>query len=99
MGAVQASLDYVNLMTYDFRGAWSAEAGHHSNLFVNPADPAARSADGAVRAFLAAGVPASKLVLGVPFYGRAWAEVDPAGEGLYQPGRPPVERIDTKYGS
>jgi chitinase len=99
MDAVQASLDYVNLMTYDFRGAWSREAGHHSNLYVNPADPAGRSADGAVRAFLAAGVPASKLVLGVPFYGRAWEEVEPAGDGLYQPGRPPRERMETKYGS
>jgi chitinase len=100
MDAVQASVDYVNLMTYDFRGAdWSPLAGHHSNLFANPADPEPRSADGAVRAFLAAGVPAGKLVLGVPFYGRAWGEVEPAGDGLYQPGRPPRERIETSYGS
>ena len=99
MDAVHASLDYVNLMTYDFRGAWSAEAGHHSNLFVNPADPAPRSADRAVRAFVAAGVPAGKLVLGVPFYGRAWADVEPVSEGLYQPGRAPAERMETRYGN
>jgi chitinase len=99
MGAVQPFLDYVNLMTYDFRGAWSAEAGHHSNLYVNPADPAQRSADRAVRAFLDAGVPAGKLVLGVPFYGQAWAEVNPAGDGLYQPGLAPHKGMETKYGS
>jgi GH18 family chitinase len=100
MDAVQAYVDYVNLMTYDFRGAeWSPEAGHHSNLYAHPADARQRSADRAVREFLAAGVPARKLVLGVPFYGRAWGDVDPAGEGLYQPGKPPAERMETRYGS
>ena len=43
-------------------------------------------------------MPVGKLVLGVPFYGRAWAEVQPLGHGLYQPGRKPVERIETSYG-
>ena len=44
-------------------------------------------------------MPAAKLVLGVPFYGHAWAEVEAAGGGLYQPGTRPEERIDTHYGS
>jgi chitinase len=46
---------------------------------------------------VAAGVPRAKLVLGVPFYGRAWGDV--AGDGLYQPGGPVKEKIDTRYGS
>jgi len=100
MDLVQASVDYVNLMTYDFREAeGDPVAGHHSNLYTNPADPNRMSADRAVREFLAAGVPAAKLVLGVPFYGHAWAEVQPAGEGLYQPGVRPRERVDTHYAS
>ena len=36
-------------------------------------------------AFLRAGVPAKKLVLGVPFYGRGWKGAKPANNGLYQP--------------
>jgi len=96
MAKVQASVDFINLMTYDFRVA-SVEkvAGHHANLFDQPLDDKQRSGDRSVRAFLAAGVPAAKLVLGVPFYGRGWTSVAAApatnGEpdtGLYQPGVP-----------
>lgn len=98
MEKVQASVDFVNLMTYDFREAGdSAEAGHHANLFPSPGDPQRLSADRSVREFLAAGVPAAKLVLGVPFYGRAWGDVNAQNSGLYQPGKATRERIDTHY--
>ena len=86
---VQATVDFVNLMTYDFREAeGDSISGHHANLFPNVLDPKQRSADRAVREFLAAGVPAAKLVLGVPFYGRAWGDVTAERNGLYQPGKP-----------
>ena len=99
MAKVQAVVDFVNLMTYDFRVAGPGEpAGHHANLYPSPADPRQHSADGAVRDFLAAGVPASKLVLGVPFYGRAWEGVS-SPEGLYREGRPPSQRIDSSHPS
>jgi chitinase len=100
MAKVQALVDYVNLMTYDFRVAeGEGEAGHHANLFPNPADPIAASADRYVREFLAAGVPPGKLVLGVPFYGRAWTVSSPEGRGLYQPAKPPAEKVETGYAS
>ncbi len=88
---VQASVDYVNLMTYDFRESGpDTLAGHHANLFPSPRDDRKQSVDRAVREFMAAGVPASKLVIGVPFYGRAWGAVKEDGHGLYQPGTQPV---------
>ena len=100
MERVAASVDFVNLMTYDFRIAGSDPlAGHHANLYRNPQDDG-NSADGAVRDFVAAGVPAHKLVLGVPFYGRAWGGVrgDVSVHGLYQPGGPLTgEPIETGY--
>ena len=42
----------------------------------------------AVRAYLAAGVPANKIVLGAAFFGRGWAGVKNANNGLYQPHAP-----------
>jgi chitinase len=100
MAKVQASVDFVNLMTYDFREAGDGSvAGHHANLFANPADPHQASADREVRGFLAAGVPPAKLVLGVPFYGRAWSVASADARGLYQPGMATSERIETGYAS
>jgi chitinase len=100
MAKVQASVDFVNLMTYDFRVAGAeGEAGHHANLYPNPIDPHQASADRGVHEFLAAGVPPGKLVLGVPFYGRAWSVSSSEGRGLYQPGKAPAERIETGYAS
>lgn len=86
LAATAASLDWINLMTYDFVNSMVPYTGHHSGLHDSASAPAdARSADKAVRQFLAAGVPASKLVLGAAFYGREFADVSPANDGLYQP--------------
>lgn len=100
MNQVAGSVDFVNLMTYDFRVAEGDRvAGHHANLYAHPADEKRNSADGAVSDFLAAGVPARKLVLGVPFYGRACGAVegDPKARGLYQAAGRPAEGIETSY--
>jgi len=98
MAKVQASVDFVNLMTYDFRVASVDRiTGHHANLYDTAADEKQRSADRTVREFLAAGVPAAKLVMGVPFYGRGWRDVHPAAEGLYQPGVA-VNGMNLSYG-
>jgi chitinase len=98
MEVVSGVVDFVNLMTYDFREAeGDPVAGHHANLYASPGDGKQRSADAAVREFLAASVPPRKLVLGVPFYGRAWGDVNPKDKGLYQPGRPLAVPIETGY--
>ncbi|WP_316838778.1 glycoside hydrolase family 18 protein [Pedobacter gandavensis] len=61
-------LDYVNLMTYDYYSG--KVAGHHTNLYASKLYTSANSADIAVKAYVAAGVPISKLVMGIAFYGR-----------------------------
>lgn len=46
--------------------------------------PFALTVDAAVQQYLQAGVPPAKLVLGVPFYGRALFQAGAAGQGLHQ---------------
>ncbi len=70
MDKVQQYLDYVNLMTYDFYSA--TIAGHHTNLYPSKTITAEHSADKTFKEFLAAGVPANKLVMGIAFYSRAF---------------------------
>lgn len=83
MKEVQTLLDYVNLMTYDFKDEGDPVAGHHTNLFSSGLTND-NSADQAVKNFEAAGVPRSKLVLGAAFYGRGWKLKSPQRKGLYE---------------
>ncbi len=85
LARVQEAVDYLKLMSYDFYGGWSATTGHTANLCPNPQDPTGWSADQAVQLYLAAGVKPEKLLLGVPFYARAWRGVSPENDGLFQP--------------
>jgi chitinase len=88
MAQVQRFVDTVNLMAYDYYEPGSDPlAGHHAPLFTNPQDPEKVSADASVRAFEQAGVPAAKILLGVPFYGHIWTHVPGRAHGLYQPGK------------
>jgi len=86
IAAVEPSLDWFNLMTYDFFNSMTPTTGHHTALHASGLAPAdARNADKAVKQFLAAGVPPRKLILGAAFYGREFAEVQKDEDGLYQP--------------
>jgi chitinase len=87
LGRVQRYLDTVNLMAYDYYEPGSEKiSGNHAPLYTDPADPKRVSADQSVQEFERAGVPARKIVLGVPFYGHVWGDVGPTGHGLFQPG-------------
>ncbi|MFZ0814999.1 MAG: glycoside hydrolase family 18 protein [Candidatus Sulfotelmatobacter sp.] len=64
-------LDFYNVMTYDFHGAWTNHSGHNSPLFLSPLDPGQEgSLDTSTVQFLSQfGVPAEKINLGTAFYG------------------------------
>ncbi len=81
------TLDWLNLMAYDFHGSWDKTTNLHAALYGTAKDPGPDELNGhaAVQAYLQAGVPVDKIVLGVPFYGRGWAGVPDVDHGLYQP--------------
>jgi chitinase len=90
LGLLHPCLDWINLMAYDFHLFGEARAHFNAPLFGAADDPTEDlivrerfNADAAVRAYLEAGVPADKLVLGIPFYGRAWKVAPDGGMGLY----------------
>ncbi len=71
MDKVAQYIDYVNIMAYDYYVAGDT-AGHHSNLYPSESYEKEDSGDKAYNFYTKAGVPAEKLVLGIPFYGRSW---------------------------
>jgi chitinase len=94
---IHKHLDWINLMAYDFHGSWGPQTNFNAPLFASSGDPTRDetvrkhfNVNSAVKTYLAAGVPAAKVVVGVPFYGRGWAGVKDVNNGLYQPaGRQP----------
>ncbi len=85
------SLDFINLMSYDFHGSWDAKSNHHSALYDSINDPSTGDArlantNDAVEAFLTRGVPAAKLNIGIGAFGHGWTNVANVNNGLYQNG-------------
>jgi chitinase len=84
--AVQASIDWFNVMTYDLYGSLTSITGHHAGLYrTSPSQAPSDFAAGVIGEYLDAGVPASKLVLGCAFYGKSWTGVRAANNGILQP--------------
>ena len=99
MAEVQKYVDTVNLMAYDYYEPTDDKTtGNHAPLFTDPADPKAISGDRSVREYEQAGVAASKIVLGIPFYGHVWGQVPSINNGLFQPGQP-VPNVYANYGA
>ena len=65
-------IDFWNLMAYDYAGPWSTVTSHQANLFFTDAESTPFSTQSAVEYYLSQGIPASKIVLGMPVYGRAF---------------------------
>ncbi len=65
-------IDYLFLMTYDF-AVGDKRAGHHASFY--PPDANSSGVISRVEDVISHGVPSSKIILGVPFYGRGWSNV------------------------
>ncbi|MEV7281177.1 glycoside hydrolase family 18 chitinase [Streptomyces sp. NPDC093111] len=77
-------MNWFNVMTYDFFGAWAAKGptAPHSPLtsYAGIPQQGFNSAE-AIAKFKAQGVPGNKLLLGIGFYGRGWTGVTQAAPG------------------
>ncbi|MGW1611407.1 glycosyl hydrolase family 18 protein [Streptomyces sp. NPDC002285] len=83
-GGAAQYLDWYNVMTYDYFGAFDADGptAPHSPLTSYAGIPQAgfNSAD-AIAKLKSKGVPSAKLLLGIGFYGRGWTGVTQSAPG------------------
>ena len=83
--AISKLVDQVGLMTYDFAGPWSGVTGFISPLRIKQGHHNG-TVESSVQEYRAAGIPASKLLVGLPFYGYGWHLVEETNNGLFQEG-------------
>ncbi|CAI0394969.1 unnamed protein product [Linum tenue] len=81
---ISNSLDWINLMAYDFYGpGWSPTTTGPPAALYNPGRR--ESGDNGVNSWTQSGLPAKKIVLGMPFYGWSWRLADAGKNGLFSP--------------
>jgi chitinase len=85
-------LDFATVQGYDFHGTWESTTNHQSAIRVPEGQPLLPdfTVERAIGGWIERGAPSSKLVLGLPFYGRGWTGVTGGGDGLFQPATLPA---------
>ncbi|MBQ8201117.1 MAG: hypothetical protein IJZ74_05055 [Clostridia bacterium] len=78
---LDALLDQAVVMAYDLSG-FDKQTGHHAGLY--PGSNKANTGARAVQALVDSGLSRSKILLGIPAYGRVWRQVSGGGDGLAQ---------------
>lgn len=91
LSEIAKTVDWINIMTYDFHGGWEKSTNHNAALYPDPNDPSTGeikkfNTSDAIDIYFQSGVPANKLVLGLPFYGKGWKGCPPGpnNDGQYQ---------------
>ncbi len=91
-------LDWFNMMSYDYNGVWLSSTDFLAPLYSEGSLDINSNIDGAIQRYEQVGIPANKLVMGVPLYAVGWQTKEkPAPlHGLYQDaGRIKLDDYDT----
>ncbi|KAH7363951.1 glycoside hydrolase family 18 protein [Rhexocercosporidium sp. MPI-PUGE-AT-0058] len=77
-------LDMWNLMAYDYAGSWSGLTGHQANLYPNTSvqEITPFSTYQAITDYTAASIPANKIIIGIPLYGRSFQRTAGLGQSF-----------------
>jgi chitinase len=74
------TMDWINVMTYDYAGDWTDYAGQNAPLFASSKEPGGgrRSTQRSMDYLLKEkGLPADRLAVGIPLYGRGFPVAEP----------------------
>jgi GH18 family chitinase len=92
---IMNSLDWINVMSYDFHGPWSGDGDPSTNfnspLYMTEGDDVPEpyhtnfNLHASVQNYIDRGVPREKLNAGLAFYGRAFGGVQNINNGLFAP--------------
>lgn len=103
LSLIHPYLDYACIMSYDIHGTWDTYTDFNAPLYLNnDISPQYKwSVDSGIQAWVQAGFPLNKLMMGLPFYGYLYASVNNYNYGLYQPfsgaNSIPFGQISTSY--
>ncbi|CAA2984369.1 acidic mammalian chitinase-like [Olea europaea subsp. europaea] len=81
--SITKNLDWINVMNYDYHGSWdTSTTGAQAALFDSKTNI---STSYGLGSWIKSGVPKSKLVMGLPLYGRTWKLKDPKSHAVGAP--------------
>lgn len=86
------SLDFISVMGYDYFGAWEKYTGHNSPLRAREGASEIEkimNVEASVDFWISKGADLSKLVLGMPLYGRTFTLADPKNSSFRAPATGP----------
>jgi len=81
--AFSQNLDWIGIMTYDYHSGANGKTGHHSpykGRYPNTVD--------SIQYWTDKGVPPSKLIMGIPLYGRSFTLAEESFHGISAPATP-----------
>ncbi len=87
LAAAASHVNFITMGGYDYAGSWETVTNHASPLLDSKSNPnfgQGLDITSTVDAYLSAGVPAHKFLLGLPLYGPGWTGVPKTNNGLYQ---------------
>ncbi|KAI0233848.1 Chitotriosidase-1, partial [Lamellibrachia satsuma] len=82
---IAQAVDWIGLMSYDLHGSWDTNTGHNSPLFARSSETGAQTqlnVEWVANYWVQEGCPKSKLIIGMPSYGRGFTLANPSNHDM-----------------